>query len=58
MLYIVYFFILIIVFLIALFLIYRKKTYIDHYTVDGKKPCPYPNMTDEDLVEFERDTRY
>lgn len=28
---------------------------IEYRTIDGNKPAPYPNMTDADLVVFERD---
>jgi hypothetical protein len=32
---------------------FKKKELISYYTTDGHKLAPYPNMTDEQLSDFE-----
>ena len=35
--------------------LWLKKNTVAYYTTDGKKLAPYPNMTDEQLEDFELD---
>lgn len=33
--------------------LFTKKPVVAYYTVDGGHLCPYPGMTDDDLLDFE-----
>jgi len=33
---------------------FKKKELVEYRTINGNKLAPYPNMTDEELEDFEK----